>query len=98
MAVRAGGVHAVAGIAGLSPNEVVVLIRREREQRIAAVDAVGGQAREELVEGVVVTGQRGHVFGLDPGTSPAGRRSVVRMRDVGVRHANVTFLPSSHGG
>ena len=93
LGIRARHVDAVAaGRAALAADEVVVLVSREREQRVAAVDPVPGQPGEELAERVVVRLELGHVAGL-AGPERAPRLVVVMgVGDVRVRHRHAVLL------
>ena len=55
---------APGAVARVASGEVVVLVRREDEERVRLVDAVGGEAAEERAEGLVVVVQLLHVVGL----------------------------------
>ena len=73
---------------------MIVLVGSEDEQRVALVDAVGGQPVEERAERVVVALQRGNVTGLAGAVSAAAGVVVMDVRDVrvGDGHAGLERL------
>src|SRR5207302_3218886 len=92
-AINAWSCDAVA--AGLlDAGEVVALIRREGEQRVAPVDAIRREAAEESAEGVVVRLQGRDVSRLAGAKGGWRIREVVvmRVRDVRIRHGHPVLL------
>ena len=93
--VAAGHHDAVAArIAGTHANEVVVLVGRHDEQGVGLVDAVGGEARKELAECLIVAAK---VLFVD---RVAGAKSCVGLfvdgREIGGGDRDAVLLHGCH--
>ena len=99
LAVRAWRIDTIAaGRARSATDKVVALVRGENEQGVALVDAVVGEAREELAERGVIRLQGGDVSSLAGAVGRAGRVVVMRIRDVGVGDGDAVLLHGCNVG
>ncbi len=99
LAVGAGRGHPITACrAGWATHEVITLIGREDEQRVARVDAIVGQAREERVEGSIRGCQRRNVASLSWSISWSIGMCVVGVGDIGVGDRHPVFLHSGYIG
>src|SRR5260370_36445935 len=77
---------------------MITLISGEDEQRVARIDAIARQPREELAESIIVRLERSDITGLAGAIGWAIGVRVVGIGNIGIGDGNAMFLHIGHVG
>src|SRR5260370_806050 len=89
--------HAITAC-GSDTCEMITLISGEDEQRVARIDAIARQPREELAESIIVRLERRDITGLAGAIGWAIGVRVVGIGNIGIGDGNAMFLHIGHVG